>query len=35
MYDPKQLFESAAGAAFDPKYYTRYLVEKFRGVYGI
>ena len=32
---PAQLLENACGAAFDPKYYTDYLVEKYSAIYGL
>ena len=33
--DPQQLIADACGAPFDPSFYTRYLVEKFSGIYGL
>lgn len=35
MYEPKALLEMACGAPFDPKYYTRYLTEKFTALYSL
>ena len=35
LYTPAVLFEKAAGAPFDPLYYTRYLEEKFTELYGL
>jgi carboxypeptidase Taq len=33
--DPAQVVLDATGEAFDPRYYTDYLVRKYRGVYGL
>lgn len=35
MYDPKPLFESVVGAAFDPTYFTDYLEKKFSAIYNL
>ncbi|MBO4211629.1 MAG: carboxypeptidase M32 [Oscillospiraceae bacterium] len=34
LYDPVELLERAVGEAFDPKYFTDYLEEKFGAIYG-
>ena len=34
LYDPVELLERAVGAPFNPKYFTDYLEEKFRDIYG-
>lgn len=33
--DPARVVLDATGEAFDPRYYTDYLVRKYRGVYGL
>lgn len=35
LYEPGELFERAAGAKFDPSYYTDYLEKKLTEVYGL
>lgn len=35
LYEPGELFERAAGAKFDPAYYTDYLEKKLTEVYGL
>lgn len=35
LYLPGDLFQMAAGAAFDPSYYTDYLIEKYSALYGL
>lgn len=35
LMDPTDLFEQACGEPFDPKYYTDYLTEKFKEIYGL
>ncbi len=35
LYSPTQVFESAVGEPFDPKYYTDYLERKFTGLYRL
>ena len=35
LLKPKQLIENACGGAFDPKYYTEYLIDKYTKLYGI
>ena len=34
LYDPQEIFEQAAGAPFDPVYYTDYLTKKYSELYG-
>jgi len=35
LYDPQEVFEQAAGAAFDPTYYTDYLTRKYSELYQL
>ena len=35
LYRPGELFRAAAGADFDPTYYTDYLTQKFSALYGL
>jgi len=35
LYDPKELFENAVGAPFDPHYFIDYLTEKYTEIYNL
>ena len=35
LYDPMELFEQAAEAPFDPKYYVDYLKDKYSQLYDL
>ncbi len=35
LYDPQEVFEQAAGAPFDAKYYTEYLTKKYSELYSV
>ena len=35
LYTPAEAFESACGAAFDPKFYTDYLTKKYSALYAL
>ena len=35
LYDPQEIFEAAAEAPFDAKYYTDYLTQKYSALYNV